>query len=107
MDILIKLVTPKELILYEGMALALTLASFDHKVQLFVDRRVFAVLVQPSSRAFGMIQSLDLYDIAPAWIVDDEFGAWFLGGLAEDLRSQFCLCATPVDSAGFVQVLTF
>ena len=52
MKFLIHINTDSELISYEAIALALTLATFDH---------------DPKSRIYGMIQSLALYDLPKAY----------------------------------------
>ena len=68
MKLLIQLRTATEMASYEGCALALTLATFGHEVQLYLDAPVFGLLMQPKSRLHGMIQSLELYDMPPAWL---------------------------------------
>lgn len=67
MNILINIHTDSELIAYEAISLAFTMASFDHQVQLFLGGRSDMLLQDPKSRLYGMIQSLDLYDIPKAW----------------------------------------
>ena len=56
MKLLIRLHTATEMASYEGCALALTLATFGHEVQLYLDAPVFGLLMQPASRLHGMIQ---------------------------------------------------
>lgn len=68
MKILMTITTDSELISYEALALAFVLASFDHPVQLYLDGDVFEVLCDKHSRIYGMIQSLELYDMPKAWI---------------------------------------
>ena len=63
MNILIKLASDNELIAYEALALAFVLATFDHNVRLFFDTPAHVLLDDPNSRVYGMIQSLDLYDM--------------------------------------------
>lgn len=71
MNILIKIHTDSELIGYEAVALAFLLASFDHQVQLYLGGASEALLKDNSTRLFGMIQSLALYDMPMAWTVFD------------------------------------
>lgn len=67
MKILIELSSDSELIGYETFALAFLLASFDHHVQLCLLDKSVALLMDDSTRVFGMIQSLALYDLPVAW----------------------------------------
>lgn len=67
MNILITLSSDSELMGYETIALAFTLASFDHHVQLYLTGDSHRLLQDSQSRLYGMIQSLDLYDLPLAW----------------------------------------
>lgn len=67
MKFLIKINHDSELICYEAIALAFTLATFDHQVQLSFGKKSLPVLLDATSRLYGMIQSLSLYDLPPAW----------------------------------------
>ncbi|WP_367108781.1 hypothetical protein [uncultured Psychrobacter sp.] len=107
MKLLIQLRTATEIASYEGCALALTLATFGHEVQLYLDAPVFGLLMQPKSRLHGMIQSLELYDIPPAWLPDDVFSGWVTGMLPSDLAAQLMLIPEVIDSRDFAQILTF
>ena len=107
MKLLIKLHTPTEMASYEGCALALTLATFGHDVQLYLDAPVFGLLMQPESRLHGMIQSLELYDMPAAWLPDDVFSGWVTGMLPTDLASQLTLVPEVIPAADFEQILTF
>ena len=107
MRLLIQLHTPTEAASYEGCALALTLATFGHEVQLFLDAPVFGLLIQSDSRLHGMIQSLELYDMAAAWLPDDVFSGWVTGMLPTDLASQLTLVPEVINSQDFEQILTF
>lgn len=107
MRLLIKLRTPTEMASYEGCALALTLATFGHEVQLYLDAPVFGLLMQPKSRLQGMIQSLELYDMPHAWLPEDVFSGWLTGMLPNDLASQLMLIPEVVDAQDFEQILTF
>ena len=68
MNILIIIDTDSELIAYEAMALAMLLASFDHAVQLQLGAITRTLLTDTRTRLYGMIQSLPLYDLPPAWV---------------------------------------
>jgi len=107
MKLLIQLHTPTEAASYEGCALALTLATFEHEVQLSLDAPVFGLLMQTESRLHGMIQSLDLYDMPAAWLPDDVFSGWVIGMLPNDLASQLTLVPEIISSQDFEQILTF
>lgn len=107
MSILIKLRTPTELASYEGCALAMTLATFGHPVQLYLDAAVFNILMNPKSRLFGMLQSLELYDMPKAWLPADVFSGWVLGMLPQDLAAQLTLEPEVINGNDFSQILTF
>lgn len=66
MKILIHLTSDSELIAYEALSLAFTFATFDHKVELLLSGNSQTLLTDHTSRLYGMIQSLDLYDIPKA-----------------------------------------
>ena len=107
MKLLIRLHTATEMASYEGCALALTLATFGHEVQLYLDAHVFGFLMQPNSRLHGMIQSLELYDMPAAWLPDDVFSGWITGMLPADLATQLTLIPEVVNSQDFDQILVF
>ena len=107
MKLLIRLHTPTEMASYEGCALALTLATFGHEVQLYLDASVFGFLMQPESRLHGMIQSLELYDMPAAWLPDDVFSGWITGMLPAGLATQLTLIPEVVNSQDFDQILVF
>ncbi|MBP2281086.1 tRNA 2-thiouridine synthesizing protein C [Psychrobacter sp. PL15] len=107
MKLLIQLRTPTEVASYEGCALALTLATFGHEVQLYLDASVFGLLLQPKSRLQGMIQSLELYDMPAAWLPNDVFSGWLTGMLPADLATQLTLIPAIINSQDFDQILSF
>ncbi|MGP4713588.1 hypothetical protein [Psychrobacter sp. DM8] len=107
MKFLIELRTATEIASYEGCALALTLATFEHEVQLYLDAPVFGLLMQSKSRLHGMIQSLELYDMPPAWLPEDVFSGWLTGIVSNDLAAQLTLIPEVVDVQDFDQILTF
>ena len=107
MKLLIQLRTPTEMASYEGCALALTLATFGHEVQLYLDAPVFGLLMQPTSRLHGMIQSLELYDMPAAWLPDDVFSGWITAMLPNELATQLIFVPEVINSQDFEQILTF
>lgn len=107
MKLLIQLRTATEMASYEGCALALTLATFGHEVQLYLDAPVFGILMQPQSRLHGMIQALELYDMPAAWLPNDVFSGWLTGMLPADLAAQLTLIPEVIDSQDFEQILSF
>lgn len=107
MRLLIQLRTPTEMISYEGCALALTLATFGHEVQIYLEASVFGLLMQPKSRLQGMIQALELYDMPAAWLPDDVFSGWLTGMLPIDLTSQLTLVPEVINTDDFEQILIF
>lgn len=106
MRLLIQLQGATELLSYEGCALALTLATFGHEVQLYLTPNVFDQLMQPTSRLHGMIQALDLYDLPPAWLPDDTLSGWLVGVLPADVASQLVLAPEHIDVTAFDQVIS-
>lgn len=68
MNILLKITTDSELISYEAISLAFVLASFDHHVQILLTVGSRTLFLDDSTRIFGMIQSLALYDLPQAWV---------------------------------------
>lgn len=72
MDILIDIDTDSELKSYEAVSLGFVLASFDHHVQFCVCKNTLPILTDPTSRLYGMIQSLHLYDLPKAWTDIDQ-----------------------------------
>lgn len=107
MSILIRLTTGTELATYEGCALALTLASFGQSVQLMLGSSVFGLLMQPESRLHGMIKSLDLYDMPPAWLPDDVFSSWIFGMVPEEVSKQIDFIPEDFDSHNFKHIFSF
>lgn len=107
MSILVRLTTPTETSTYEGCALALTLATFGHSVQIKLDSAVFGILMQSESRLHGMIKALDLYDIPPALLPADVFSSWLSGMVPTDIAKQIDLIPEDFDSRLFQHILTF
>lgn len=107
MKLLIQLRTATEMASYEGCALALTLATFGHEVQLYIDAPVFGLALQPESRLHGMVQALELYDMPAAWLPNDVFSGWLIGTVADDLAAQLTLIPEQINTHDFEQILTF
>lgn len=68
MKFLIHIQSGSELITYEALSLAFVLASFEHLVTLYFSHDSIEVLTDPTSRLYGMVQSLQLYDIEKAYL---------------------------------------
>ncbi|OOR91515.1 hypothetical protein B0181_02865 [Moraxella caviae] len=109
MKLLVKLNNDSELIGYETLALAFTLASFDHEVQLYFTGDTLATLQDSHSRLCGMVQSLDLYDLPKAWAdFSDEALATLDTAVQEALNKDFDRNAiTDKQAADFDGVLSF
>ena len=86
MKILITINTNSELIGYEALSLGFVLASFDHQVQFYLTQNSQPLFDDKNGRPYGMIHSLDLYDLPQAWAdfdgqnfnkpcLDDDFNA--------------------------------
>lgn len=101
MKFLINIGSDSELICYEAIALALTLASFDHDIQLNFHHGSLVVLQDEKSRLFGMVQSLELYDLPPAF---HQFGTKVN---TLDDKIQAVLVAADTAAADFDTVLNF
>ncbi|SPX85143.1 hypothetical protein [Moraxella ovis] len=71
MRFLINIKSDSELITYEAIALGFTLASFDHEVQFYFADKSNVILADEESRLYGMVQSLELYDLPKAWTTFD------------------------------------
>jgi tRNA 2-thiouridine synthesizing protein C len=54
-----------------------------------------------------MIQSLELYDMPPAWLPEDVFSGWLTGVLPDDLAGQLTLVPEVININDFQQVLSF
>lgn len=107
MKIHILLDNDSELIAYETMSLAFVLASFDNEVQLEFGNATQALLQTPNARLIGMIKSLPLYDLPPAWANFDliEFSQNSTGAFDDELTAN--LMPTPTDKPNFDSYLTF
>lgn len=106
MNILIDIQASDELLLYEALALALTLASFDHQVQLLLRPSTYSQLLIKNGRIIGMLQSLPLYDLPAVWLEDKAQTGWLLGMIEPTLAEQFMFIPENVDYAQFEQILS-
>lgn len=107
MKLLIRIQCQSELAIYEALALALTLATFEHQVQLYFDTASFGALLAEDSRTAGMLKSLPLYDMPPAWLSHDVMSGWLLGMVDDEIASQLTHAPEPIDLRQFQQVLSF
>lgn len=107
MKILLKIKSNQEVECYEAMALAMTLATFDNEVQIWLDSACFGILLNPNSRLAGMIKSLDLYDLPKAWLNDDVFSGWLTGMLEMTMAQQLTSVPETINLKNFDEVLTF
>lgn len=105
MNILINIDSKTELQCYEAAALALTLATFDHNIQLWISNSAFDVLLNANSRFTGMIKSLDLYDIAPAWI-DKYYFNQLTNIIDNELKNQLAITPNNINLKMFDEVLS-
>ncbi len=106
-SILIRLTSAQELVCYEAMSLAMTLATFDYQVQLLCEPQSFGVLINPNNRIYGMLKSLDLYDIPPVWLEASAYSDWFLQTLDKTLVNQFIIPPNGIQLNAFDNVLSF
>lgn len=102
MNYLINIKTNSELISYEALALAFVLASFDNVVQVHFTGQSGEVLSDNTSRVYGMIQSLALYDMPKAWI-DDEINHSLLDNVIRTATQP----VSAIDAQQFDTVLNF
>lgn len=105
MNILITIDSKTELQCYEAAALALTLATFDHNIQLWISNSAFDILLNANSRFTGMIKSLDLYDIAPAWIDKCYFNK-LTNIVDNELKNQLAKTPNDINLNMFDEVLS-
>ncbi len=108
--ILIQLDSANELLCYETVSLAMTLATFEHQVQMVCHPKTFSVLLNTGSRIYGMIQSFPLYELPKVWLYQGEKreqADWLLQMIDKSLASQFELVSTQIDLAEFDTVLSF
>ncbi len=106
-NVLIRLTSAQELVCYEAMSLAMTLATFDYQVQLLCEPQSFGMLINPNHRIYGMLKSLDLYEMPPVWIEASVYSDWLLQTLDKTLVNQFIIRLDSIDLHAFDNVLSF
>ncbi len=104
--ILIRLQSSNELIIYEAVSLAMTLATFDYHVQLLCEIDSFSLLLNANNRICGMLKSLSLYDMPTAWLADSDKSQWLIKILDTELAEQFII-TDKIDLDEFDNVLSF
>ncbi len=104
-SILIRLSSPHELICYEAISLAMTLATFDYQVQLLCEASVFGVLMNPHSRIHGMLKSLALYDMPPVWLTDCKQSHWLIHSLNREVSNQLSILNRSDDNPQHNQII--
>ncbi|MBS9779678.1 MAG: hypothetical protein KGV51_03540 [Moraxellaceae bacterium] len=104
--ILIRLQSSNELINYEAVSLAMTLATFDYHVQLLCEIECFNVLLNPNNRICGMLKSLSLYDMPSVWLANNDKSEWLIKNLNTELAEQFII-TDKIDLDEFDNVLSF
>lgn len=96
-----------ELIAYETMSLAFVLASFDNEVQLEFGNTSKALFLNPNTRLIGMIKSLPLYDLPPAWATFDLIELHQNLNVVFDNELTANLIPIPTNKPNFESYLTF
>ena len=80
MKIIINIHADTFLLCHEALSMAFALAAFDHQIQLTIgDGMLNLLLDAPTGKLAHMLASLDMYDMAPAWLAladFDRFKAW-------------------------------
>ncbi len=104
--ILIRLQSSNELICYEAVSLAMTLATFDYHVQLLCEPNSFSLLLNANNRICGMLKSLSLYDMPTAWLADNDKSQWLINNLDSELAEQFII-TDKINLDKFDSVLSF
>ena len=80
MKIIINIHADTFLLCHEALSMAFALAAFDHQIQLTIgDGMLNLLLDEPTGKLAHMLASLDMYDMAPAWLALADFNrlkAW-------------------------------
>ena len=80
MKIVINIYADTFLLCYEALSMAFALAAFDHQIQLTIGHGMLNLLLDaPTGKLAHMLASLDMYDMAAAWLAladFDRFKAW-------------------------------
>ena len=74
MKIVINIYADTFLLCHEALSMAFALAAFDHQIQLTIgDGMLNLLLDEPMGKLAHMLASLDMYDMAPAWLALADF----------------------------------
>ena len=74
MKIIINIHADTFLLCHEALSMAFALAAFDHQIQLTIgDGMLNLLLDEPMGKLAHMLASLDMYDMAPAWLALADF----------------------------------
>ncbi len=80
MKIIINIYADTFLLCHEALSMAFALAAFDHQIQLTIGNGMLNLLLdEPTGKLAHMLASLDMYDMAPAWLALADFNrlkAW-------------------------------
>ena len=92
MKIVINIHADTFLLCYEALSMAFALAAFDHQIQLTIgDGMLNLLLDEPTGKLAHMLASLDMYDMAPAWLALADFNR--LKAWQANLSADFDWCA--------------
>ena len=74
MKIIINIDADTFLLCHEALSMAFALAAFDHQIQLTIGNGMLNLLLDaPTGKLAHMLASLDMYDMAPAWLALADF----------------------------------
>ena len=92
MKIIINIHADTFLLCHEALSMAFALAAFDHQIQLTIgDGMLNLLLDEPTGKLAHMLASLDMYDMAPAWLALADFDR--LTAWQANLLADFDWCA--------------
>lgn len=92
MKIIINIHADTFLLCHEALSMAFALAAFDHQIQLTIgDGMLNLLLDEPTGKLAHMLASLDMYDMAPAWLALADFNR--LKAWQANLSADFDWCA--------------
>ena len=74
MKIIINIHADTFLLCHEALSMTFALAAFDHHIQLTIGHGMLNLLLdEPTGKLAHMLASLDMYDMAPAWLALADF----------------------------------
>ena len=92
MKIVINIYADTFLLCHEALSMAFALAAFDHQIQLTIGNGMLNLLLdEPTNKLAHMLASLDMYDMAPAWLALADFDR--LKAWQAKLSADFDWCA--------------